>query len=308
MVSWPMSVVDLGMWVETQIKRQGSTISWPAGFSSPPLLTISGTMHEDLNHLGLIDETEIALDSAALSLALLDHPGTDLAPIHDLLDAIETRLALAGGEAETPSARAEALAAVLGREFGFAGDAETYDDPANADLISVLGRRRGLPVSLSILWVAMARRLGWRADVLDVPGHVLVVIGAEAAPVIVDPFAGGVRVGAERLAALVQASAGISRAVTHVAAMPNRAVLVRLLQNQASRAEQAGKGRRALELYVRMTTMAPAYPHAWWERARLELVDHDIPAARASLGAMLEITRDPDVRGRVTKMLGGLNP
>lgn len=263
-------------------------------------------MDKDLNHLGLIDEEEISLDVAGLSLALLDHPGTDLERYYDLLGAIETRLDLIGANAETATERAEALAAVLADEFGFAGDAQTYDDPANADLISVLDRRRGLPVSLSILWVAMARRLGWSADVLDVPGHVLVVIGADAAPVIVDPFAGGVRVGSERLAALVEAYAGAGRAVTHVVAMPNRAVLARLIQNQASRAEQVGMGRRALELYVRMTTIAPAYPHAWWERARLELVDHEIAAARGSLGAMLEITRDPVLRRRVTETLDTL--
>jgi len=263
-------------------------------------------MHEEINRLGLIDDDEIALDEAGLALALLDHLGTDLASYRDLLDAMETRLDLVGGDAETPAKRAEALAAVLAGEFGFAGDAETYDDPANADIISVLDRRRGLPVSLSIIWVALARRIGWSADVLDVPGHVLVVIGAEAAPVIVDPFAGGVRVDAERLAALVERFGGTGRAVTHVTAMPNRSILVRLLQNQASRAEQAGKGRRALELYVRITTMAPTYPHAWWERARLELVDHQIAAARGSLGAMLEITRDPELRRRVTKTLAAL--
>ncbi|MEG3082089.1 transglutaminase-like domain-containing protein [Sphingomonas sp. PB2P12] len=241
-----------------------------------------------------------------MALAHLDHPSTDLATYRNLLDAIEMRLDVVGQDAETSTERADALAAVLAGEFGLAGDAETYDDPANADLISVLARRRGLPVSLAILWVAMARRLGWSANVLDVPGHVLVMVGAEAAPVIVDPFAGGVRVGVERLAALVEAATGPGRAVTHVAAMPNRAVLVRLLQNQASRAEQAGRGRRALELYVRMTTMAPAYPHAWWERARLELVDHEIAAARGSLGAMLEITRDPVLRSRVTETLDAL--
>lgn len=188
-------------------------------------------MTEDLNRLGLIDEEEIALDDAALSLALLDGSGIDLAPYHDLLGAMETRLDMIGGDAEKPAERADALAAVLAGEFGFAGDAEAYDDPANADLISVLDRRRGLPVSLAILWVAMARRLGWSADVLDVPGHALVVVGAEAMPVIVDPFAGGVRVGAERLAALVEAYGGAGCAVTHVATMPNRAILVRLLQN-----------------------------------------------------------------------------
>ena len=214
-------------------------------------------MHYDLNTLGLIDEEEIALDLAALSLALLDHSDADLAPSLDLLDAMETRLQRIGGAAETPAERAEALMAVLGREFGL-------------------------------------------------PGHVLVLIGAEAAPIIVDPFAGGVPVGVDRLAALATAFAEPGRATTQVAAMPNRAVLVRLLQNQASRAERAGNGRRALELYVRMTIMAPAFPHAWWERARLELVDHDVSAARSSLGAMLEITRDPELRRQVADTLSAL--
>jgi len=47
-------------------------------------------MHEDLNLLGLIDEEDIALDGAALSLAALDHPGTDLSAYQDLLDMVET--------------------------------------------------------------------------------------------------------------------------------------------------------------------------------------------------------------------------
>lgn len=263
-------------------------------------------MEEDLNRLGLVDEDEIELDEAALALALLDHPGTDPEPYHDLLDAIEMRLEEVGGAVDASEQRAEVLAQVLAGEFGFVGDAVTYDDPDNADLIRVLDRRRGLPVSLSILWVAAARRLGWSADLLDVPGHVLVLIGGEADPVVIDPFAGGVRVGAERIAELVQAFGAEGRAVTHVAAMPNRAVLVRLLQNQASRAEDAGRGRRALELYSRMTVMAPATVHAWWKRARLELVDGDVAAARGSLGAILEVTREPGLRKQVSEMLEAL--
>ncbi|SOB88256.1 Regulator of sirC expression, contains transglutaminase-like and TPR domains [Sphingomonas guangdongensis] len=263
-------------------------------------------MDDDLSRLGLIDEDDIALDQAALALAALDHDDADLAHDERLLDDMAARLSIVGADAATPAAQADALAAVLGGEFDLAGDALTYDDPANADLISVLARRRGLPVSLSILWVAMARRLGWSAHVLDVPGHVLVVVGAEAQPVIVDPFARGARVDADRLAALVEAAGGGGRAVTHVAAMPNRAVLVRLLQNQASRAEQAGRGRRALELYRRMTVFAPSYPHAWWERARLEVVDEQLAEARSSLGAMLEITRDPALRERVSELLEAL--
>jgi regulator of sirC expression with transglutaminase-like and TPR domain len=263
-------------------------------------------MYDDLTHLGLIDDDEIVLDEAALSLALLDHPDVDLEPYHDLLAAVATRLDVIAADAESSAERADALGAVLTAEFSFVGDNETYDDPANADMIRVIDRRRGLPISLSILYVAAARRLGWRADVLDLPGHVLVLVGADSVPVIIDPFTGGGRVGAERLAALLQTFAAPGEPVTHIAAMPNRAVLVRLLQNQASRAEQAGKGRRALTLYERMTAMAPDYANGWWQRARLELVDGDVARARSSLGTILEITREPELRQRVSETLQSL--
>ena len=268
---------------------------------------ISSAMHEDLIHLGLVDDEEILLDRAALSLASLDHPDTSPAPYVELLDAVAVRLGIVGRGAGSARERADALSEVLAGEFGFVGDGETYDDPANADLIRVIDRRRGLPVSLAILYVAAARRLGWTADVLDVPGHVLVLVGKEVAPVIVDAFRGGSAVDRDQLAAMVAASgAGPAPPVRHVRTMPNRAILVRLLLNQATRAEQAGKGRRALDLYERITVMAPAQEHGWWQRARLELVDGDVAAARSSLTAMLEITRDPDLRRRVVETLAAL--
>lgn len=264
-------------------------------------------MDDELIRLGLVDEDEILLDDAALALALLDHVGADPTPYEELFEAIADRLEIVAGDADGAGARADALAQVLADEFGFHGDEASYDDPANADLIQVIDRRRGLPVSLSILYVAAARRLGWSANVLDVPGHVLVLIGEEAVPVIVDPFRGGIRVERDALASLLRAHTDAAApAVRHIAAMPNRAILVRLLLNQAIRAEQAGRGRRALDLYARMTDFAPGYGHGWWERARLELVDGDVPAARASLSAMLEITREPTLRQRVSETLAAL--
>jgi predicted TPR repeat methyltransferase len=88
--------------------------------------------------------------------------------------------------------------------------------------------------------------------------------------------------------------------------MANRAVLVRLLMNQATRAERDGDPARALALYTRMTTIAPDSADGWWELARLQLQLHDVDAARASLNAMLEVTRDPRRRELVISTLRAL--
>ena len=264
-------------------------------------------MDSEITQLGLVEDEELELDAAALALAGVDHPDVDLEPYHAILDDIVARLAEIGADATDGEMRAALLSRVLGDEFGFVGDRETYDDPDNADLIRVIDRRRGLPVSLSILYVAVARRLDWIADALDVPGHVLVLVGDATAPVVVDPFRGGIVVEPQDLARLVAASAGDDApAVRHVATMPNRAILARLLLNQASRAEATGRARRALTLYERITTFAPDDGHAWWHRARLEVMDGDLAAARHSLTAMLEVTREPAARARIVETLDEL--
>ena len=184
-------------------------------------------MLADIETLGLVDDDEIELDHAALILSELDHPGLELEASLDLIEEIGERLFDVGGLAETPAQQAEALAQVFYTDFGFTGDAEYYDAPLNSDLVRVLERRRGLPVSLSILYVAAARRLGWEADALNTPGHVLVRVGDEGS-VLIDPFNNGVRVPPQRLAALLRGAVGPDAAgrAEHIAPMSNRIVLV----------------------------------------------------------------------------------
>nr|WP_295371863.1 transglutaminase-like domain-containing protein [uncultured Sphingosinicella sp.] len=265
-------------------------------------------MIQSITHLGLLDDETIALDDAALDLAALDHPGIDLAPYRERLDQLSLEIAATGAGARTAPAQAELLSRVLFEEHGFRGDSIDYDDPANADFIAVLDRRRGIPVSLSILYVAMARRTGWSAHALNTPGHVLVRIGTETDPALVDPFNGGPIVDADGLTELLSGVFGtqVTPSAEHLQPMRNRAVLVRLLTNQASRALQAGNAERALILYGRMTVVAPSFGHLWWERARLELTLGDKSAARGSLSAMLEMTRDPVLRTHISAALDAL--
>jgi regulator of sirC expression with transglutaminase-like and TPR domain len=254
--------------------------------------------------LGLIDDEQIPLDLAALALSELDHPGADLSEHGRLLQQISDRLRQVGGETAIAHEQAEILAGVIHGEFGFAGDVATYDAPLNGDFIRVLDRRRGLPVSLSILYTAAARRVGWRAVPLNTPGHVLVRVG-EVDPVIIDPFNGGVIVRPDQLLALLDraAEAGVDVSDDRTGAMDNRTTLVRLLVNQATRAEAAGDLGRAMTIYQRMTLIAPENTDGWWSLARLQLGAGMIEPARVSLSAMLEVTRDPEHRHLITATL-----
>lgn len=265
-------------------------------------------MIAEIAHLGLVEDEAIVLDAAALELAALDHPQVDIDRYSAFLGSITEKVRSHANDVRSATGQANVLAEVIATDHGFLGDRETYDDPANADMIRVIDRRRGLPVSLSILYVAAARRVGWQAEALNTPGHVLVRIGAEPAPLLIDPFNGGAKVDAHQLARLLASVAGQGDAAAgeHVAPMSNRSVLVRLLVNQATRAEQAGDADRAVTLYDRITTIAPSYAHGWWEHARLELVRSNISEARASLSAMLEITRDPDLRFQISAALDAL--
>jgi regulator of sirC expression with transglutaminase-like and TPR domain len=265
-------------------------------------------MNEAILQLGLLEDEAIQIDAAALELAALDHPGIDLGRYVALLSEMTVTLAEAGDDAGSAEAQATALSEVVAGAYGFAGDRDTYDDPDNADLIRVIDRRRGLPVSLAILYVAAARRVGWSADALNTPGHVLVRVGPGIGPVLIDPFRSGALIETEQLVGLLTQMLGRATTPTpeHIAPMTNRAVLVRLLMNQATRAEASGDPARALTLYQRMTIVAPGTGVAWWERARLELCGSDVPAARASLSAMLEITRDADLRMQISATLDSL--
>jgi regulator of sirC expression with transglutaminase-like and TPR domain len=124
------------------------------------------------------------LDELALALAAqfgpCDHGGALAA-----LDELGGEVVRAGGDGLA------ALAGVLGRRHGFAGERERYDDPANSMLDVVLQRRAGLPILLSVVYVEVARRAGLALAGVGLRGHFVVGRFDPAPPVLLDPFAGG---------------------------------------------------------------------------------------------------------------------
>src|SRR5215210_1020891 len=109
------------------------------------------------------------------------------------LDALGAEIANAVGGRAGSGAAAEARACgrVLGEVHGFAGDREEYDHPDNSMLDRVLERRRGLPIVLSVVYVAAAGRAGVPLAGVGLPGHFVVGHFGADPPILVDPFAGG---------------------------------------------------------------------------------------------------------------------
>jgi regulator of sirC expression with transglutaminase-like and TPR domain len=105
-----------------------------------------------------------------------------------------SRLDELGQEArDAPGERLDAVVDVLGRRHGFAGDRDRYDNPANSMLDVVLERRSGLPILLSVVYVEVARRAGLALAGVGLPGHYVVGRFEPSPPVLLDPFAGGLR-------------------------------------------------------------------------------------------------------------------
>ena len=134
---------------------------------------------------------------------------------------------------------AHALARLLAGRLGYDGDRLSYDDPHNADLISVIDRRRGMPVALGILYLHAARAAGFQAVGLNTPGHFLLRIEFGSDEALIDPFNGGATLEREFLNAPppMRAGAGIRPAEP----VGDVEVLLRLENNLKLRALQAGR-------------------------------------------------------------------
>lgn len=163
----------------------------------------------------------------------------------------------------------DALNTYLFQQVGLQGDRETYDDPANALLPKVLERKRGMPITLSILWMEVARRLGFRAIGVGLPGHFITGIQMDMGTLYFDPFNGGRAVGEEDAAWLVEQSTG-GRAVFHpsmLAPVPNRAILGRLVRNLHVRFVRTGNWDEAIWTATHLVLLNPGESTSYRDRA-----------------------------------------
>ncbi|MDR3529484.1 MAG: transglutaminase-like domain-containing protein [Rhodopila sp.] len=224
-----------------------------------------------LEAIGQLPDAEIDIADAALQLARVDAPEADWQAAREHLsvlarDAAEMALTVPDDDL---SARAGALAGLIAGRHGYAGDTESYDDPANANLIRVTERKLGLPVSLGILWLHAARAAGWSAHGVDFPGHFLIALPGRDNKVMLDVFDGGTPLDPKDLRVLIKRVEGPKAELRPglLQAMGARDVLLRLQNNIKIRRMKNNDLPGALVCAEDMLLIAPDYSALWRETA-----------------------------------------
>lgn len=209
--------------------------------------TVTGMDHRD-RLVQLVRQPDADLAEAALLCSVEADPDLDVDVALLRIDALSDQLLTRGFRSSGPEADAAAIASYLAVDLGFAGDQQTYHDPANALLPRVLDRKRGLPITLSMLWVAIARRVDVAAYPINLPGHVVVGVAGPVRPVVVDPFHAGILLDDHALARRLETIS--NGQITYHRAMlrPSSTVDVvrRLLNNLTRDYHAAGDARSAL--------------------------------------------------------------
>lgn len=226
-------------------------------------------------------DQDLSLLDGALWIAKDAYPELDWATQQQLLDELAVPLKAAELDSIEAPAQAIALAAYLSSDCGFRGNSEDYYAPENSFINRVLERRLGIPISLAVIYIEVAKRAGVVASGVGFPGHFLVRIQDSESHVIVDPFSNRIldRPELERLCQV--ATHGRRRLSDEMLEpAPTRNVIARMLLNlrgvYASRAD-----RRPLLLVL--DRLVDLLPMAVEHRRDRGLLCAELGAPRAAL-------------------------
>jgi len=241
---------------------------------------------------GTANDDDFPLLEAAIACAIHEDPVRDPQTARDVARIGVERLShrLKGESAE------EAIAEAMAGDLRLAGDLFTYEDPENADILSVAERRKGLAVALGVFYLHAGRKCGLTVQGVDFPGHFLLRIETEEGPLALDPFSEG----------RVVLPSELTRRALHAGLTPNvadrldrlmapvsdRAVLLRLQNTIFARASAMRDFGRAERAALRRALLDPADHRPWL----------DVAAAREGQGAL---AGSLEALARATELDGG---
>jgi len=177
-------------------------------------------------------DTEVDLFGGAMAIAALAGGPADALRVARELDLIAEDVRTQAGETLDPGELSHAIDHELFAVRGFSGNSDDYNDPANSYLDRVIERRLGIPITLSLVYMEIAQRVGLRCDGVGYPGHFIVRCGNPEQPIYVDPFHQGARLDrAELIGGLRAFNLGGASYSSFLAGITRRQILQRMLNN-----------------------------------------------------------------------------
>lgn len=180
------------------------------------------------------EEDEIDLAETALRIAEKEYPGLNVQHYLGQLDLLAARALSHVPARAGPVEVIDALNRELFEIQGFRGNSEDYYDPRNSYLNEVLDRRLGIPITLSIVYMAIGRRLGLALEGVAFPGHFLVKLATDDSMLVLDPFVRGLAVSEPELSLRLQEVFGTEAPVFTkdlLATAGKKEILTRMLRN-----------------------------------------------------------------------------
>lgn len=154
----------------------------PFSFEPPTPLAYFTALVQSDDHFPLLE--------AAASLAQDEYPDMDVQQVLGDVDQLLARLKRRLPADAAPLARLRALNQFFFHDLSFGGNVNDYYDPDNSYLSAVLRTRRGIPISLAVLWMELAQGLGLHARGVSFPGHFMLKVTLPKGQVVIDPFTG----------------------------------------------------------------------------------------------------------------------
>lgn len=278
---------------------------------NPDLFLSSDEAFQYLRHVGRIQDRDIDLAEAALAFSLVFLPGLNVDRYRQHLKKLcghveeEFKSRLRQGDEDSLSLRAAILRKILHEAHGYRGDDKTYDDIQNANIIRVIERRKGLPVAIGILYLIVARHMGWDCAGLSFPGHFLLRMEKDGERVILDPFKEGREMNAADLRQLLKSVAGKEAELSHRFYDPvlARDVLVRLANNLKKRWIESEDYGQAIIVAEAMEAFAPDEYRIYHDKGVLYAKLGQRGQAVDALETYIRKTRDPKEKRQAEALL-----
>jgi regulator of sirC expression with transglutaminase-like and TPR domain len=192
---------------------------------------IRGTWVErELHGLAAQPDDRVDLEAGAFLIARYAYPTLDAQAYRRQLDAMAAEVRDRMGQRVSGEEAVRTLGRYLFTEQGFHGNTKNYYEADNSYLNRVIDRRTGIPISLSVLYLLVGRRLGLPLAGIGMPGHFLVKFDSDRYKIFVDCFNGGALL-TERDCARFLMQAGYGFEEKYLRKSPPRAILVRILKN-----------------------------------------------------------------------------